>query len=243
MRLRILLIEKDETTADLLVPSLKRKGHQVTTARTQSQALRIARAQHPDLLIVDIVSFGGNGHRLYEAVRKKLENVPTILLLGKEQARSGFEAESFMFPPFTSRKLLYRVKKVTQSLISRDLEIGPLRLDVDNHTLYRGDVAFRLRPKETALLAFFIRNAGQVLSRHEIMKAVWRTDYLEDTRTLTVHVRWLREKIEQDPGEPRWLRTVRGVGYRFAEPEESPPEQEGQDAGPMPRGAAGGGTG
>ena len=124
-----------------------------------------------------------------------------------------------MFPPFTSRKLLYRVKKVAETLTSRELQAGPLSLDLNSRILYRQAEAFHLRPKEAALLAFFIQHAGQVLSRQAIMKAVWQTDYIGDTRTLTVHVRWLREKIEKDPSNPRFLRTVRGVGYRFAIPE------------------------
>ncbi|HFD40197.1 MAG TPA: response regulator transcription factor [Anaerolineae bacterium] len=219
MNLQILLVEKDETTADLLVPSLERKGHQVVVVHTQRQALSSIRARRPDLLVIDIVSFGGNGHRVNEAIRRRLEGIPTILLLGKEQARSGFEAEAFMFPPFTSRKLLYRVKKVAETLTSRELQAGPLSLDLSSRILYRQTEAFHLRPKEAALLAFFIQHAGQVLSRQAIMKAVWQTDYIGDTRTLTVHVRWLREKIEKDPSNPRFLRTVRGVGYRFAIPE------------------------
>ncbi len=219
MNLWILLVEKDETIADLLVPSLERKGHRVVVARTQRQALGSIRTRRPDLLVIDIVSFGGNGHRINEAIRRRLAGVPTILLLGKEQVRSGFEAEAFMLPPFTSRKLLYRVKKVAETLTSRELKIGPLRLDLGSRTLYRHAEVFHLRPKEAALLAFFIRHAGQVLSRQAIMKAVWKTEYVGDTRTLTVHVRWLREKIEEDPSHPRFLRTVRGMGYRFAVPD------------------------
>jgi two-component system alkaline phosphatase synthesis response regulator PhoP len=90
-----------------------------------------------------------------------------------------------------------------------------LIFDPVTRTLNKGQTRCRLRPKEAALLAFFIRNSGRVLSRQEIMKAVWDTDYVGDTRTLNVHVRWLRLKIEDDPGNPRLLRTVRGVGYRF----------------------------
>ena len=219
MNLRILLVEKDETTTDLLVPGLERKGHRVTVARTQRQALRSIRVVRPDLLVIDIVSFGSNGHRINETIRRRLEGVPTILLLGKEQAQSGFEAEAFVFPPFTSRKLLYRVRKVTEVLTGREVQVGPLRLDMNSLTLYRGAQSFQLRPKEAALLAFFMQHAGQVLNRQEIMEAVWKTNYVGDTRTLTVHVRWLREKIEQDPNSPRLLRTVRGVGYRFAVPD------------------------
>jgi DNA-binding response OmpR family regulator len=127
-----------------------------------------------------------------------------------------------MTPPFTSRKLLYRLKKVSAALPSRTIRVGELVLDPVTRTLDKGQTRCRLRPMEAALLAFFMRNPGRVLSRPEIMKAVWDTDYVEDTRTVTVHVRWLRLKIEDDPRKPRLLRTVRGVGYRFEFVEPAP---------------------
>jgi DNA-binding response OmpR family regulator len=124
-----------------------------------------------------------------------------------------------MTPPFTSRKLLYRVRKLAENLTRPEIHVGVLSLDPDVRILRKGDEVIQLRPKEAALLALFMENAGRVLSRLEIMKEVWETDYVGDTRTLSVHVRWLRLKIEDDPGNPRWLRTVRGLGYRFEEPE------------------------
>ncbi len=124
-----------------------------------------------------------------------------------------------MTPPFTSRRLLYRVRKLAESLPCREIQAGDLLLDPDTGMLRKGEMEVRLLPKENALLALFMRNRGKVLSREEIMSQVWDTDYLQDTRTLTVHVRWLRLKIEDDPSAPRYLRTVRGVGYRFDVPE------------------------
>jgi len=215
MSLRILLVEKDVTTADLLVPSLERKGHQVTVAHSQRQAMGRTRSLHPDLLVMDVASFGGNGYRVSEAVRGQLDGVPTILLLEKGHASAGADAEAFMTPPFTSRKLLYRVRKVAATLTSREIQAGPLALDPDTKMLRKGNTVTPLRPKEATLLAFFMRSEGKVLSRQEIMREVWETDYFGDTRTLSVHVRWLRLKIEDDPNAPRFLRTVRGVGYRF----------------------------
>ena len=127
-----------------------------------------------------------------------------------------------MTPPFTSRRLLYRVKKLAGSLPSREIRVGSFALDPDTRTLYRGETAVQLWPKEVTLLALFMRNPGKVLSRREIMKEVWETEYLGDTGTINVQVRWLRLKIEDDPAAPRYLRTVRGVGYRFDVPESSP---------------------
>jgi DNA-binding response OmpR family regulator len=217
--LRILFVEKDMTTADLLVPSLERKGYQVTTAQTQRQATGRIRSARPDLLLIDVASFGTNGYKVSDAVRAKLDGVPAILLLEKGHASVGSTADAYMVPPFTSRKLLYRVKKLGEKLTRREIQAGPLVLDPETRILRKGETILHLRPKETALLIYFMRNSGKVLSRQEIIKQVWETDYVGDTRTLNVHVRWLRVKIEDNPGSPRFLRTVRGVGYRFQVPE------------------------
>jgi two-component system alkaline phosphatase synthesis response regulator PhoP len=219
MSFRILFVEKDLTTADLLVPSLVRKGYQVTVAQTQRQALGRIRSARPDLLVLDVASFGAGGYKVSEAVRSKLDSVPTILLLEEGHASAGAAAEAFMTPPFTSRKLLYRVNKLAETLTRREIHAGPLVLDPDTRILRKGETIMSLRPKESALLTLFMQNPGRVLSRLEITKEVWETDYVGDTRTLSVHVRWLRQKIEDDPSAPRFLRTVRGVGYRFEVPD------------------------
>ncbi|MFC2045983.1 response regulator transcription factor [Chloroflexota bacterium] len=219
MSLRILFVEKDVTTADLLVPGLERKGYQVYVARTQRQALGRLRSLRPDLLVMDVSSFATSGYRISEALRSRLEGVPTILLLPKGHATAGSTAEAFMTPNFTSRKLLYRVKKVAEGITSREIRAGPLALDPDTRMLRKRGGTEHLRPKEAALLTLFLRNPGRVLSRQKIMKEVWETEYVGDTRTLSVHVRWLRLKIEDEPSSPRFLRTVRGVGYRFEAPD------------------------
>jgi DNA-binding response OmpR family regulator len=228
--MRILFVEKDLTTADLLVPSLERKGYAVLVARTQRQAISRARALRPDLLIIDIASFGRQGYRVNETIRDQMHGTATILLLPEGHDPVGSTAQAFITPPFTSRRLLYRVRKVAELLPRREIGAGDLLLDPDAGVLHKGRAAVRLLPKENALLALFMRNRGKVLSRQEIMSQVWDTDYLEDTRTLTVHVRWLRLKIEDDPSAPRYLRTVRGVGYHFDVPEPDTDLAAGQNA-------------
>jgi two-component system response regulator RegX3 len=215
MHPRVLLVEKDLALSDLLLPSLERKGYLVSLAHSQRQAVSSGRAQPPDILVVDVPSFGSAGYDVLDAVQSRLEGVPLILLLDQGHALAGSRAAAFMTPPFTSRKLLYRLGKVAATLPSREIRSGPLALDPVRHVLRNGETTFQLRPKESALLALFMNNAGRVLGRPEIMKAVWETDYVGDTRTLSVHVHWLRQKIEQYPRRPRILRTVRGVGYRF----------------------------
>ncbi len=127
----------------------------------------------------------------------------------------GHSVDAFLVPPITSPRLLYRVKKLAGTLPEREIRAGTFALDPDTRTLHKGGTVVQLRPKETALLALFMRNRGRVLSRREIMKEVWETEHLGDTDTLNVHICWLRQKLEDDPVCPRYLRTVRGVGYRF----------------------------
>lgn len=219
MMLRILFVEKSLTTADLLIPSLERKGYQVYLAQTQRQATGRARSLCPDLLVIDVASFGNRGYQVSEAVRARLDRVPTILLLQEGHETAGSSAEAFMIPPFTSRKLLYRVRKVTEHLAEREIRAGCLTLDPRTRILRRRGEALHLRPKEAELLTLFMHNPGRVISRRELMKKIWETDYMGDTRTLSVHVRWVRQKIEDEPSSPRYLRTVRGVGYRFEVPD------------------------
>jgi DNA-binding response OmpR family regulator len=213
--LRILFVEKDLTTADLLVPSLERKGYEVMLVSSQRQATLRIHSFSPDLLVVDMHSFGGKGFAVCDALRTRLEGVPTILLVGDRRALAADSVDSYMTLPFTSRKLLYRIRKVAEHLGPRHLRAGPLTLDPDIRILYKGDDELYLRPKEAALLALFMANPGRVLTRPEIMQQVWNTDFTDDTRMLNVHIRWLRLKIEDNPSAPRYLRTVRGVGYRF----------------------------
>lgn len=219
MSLKILFVEKDPTTADLLVPSLERHGFQVTLVRTQRQAANRLRSLRFDILTIDVASFGSSGYKVADAVRSRLEAVPTILLLEKGHASAGSTADAFMTPPFTGRKLLYRVKKLARAISTNEIRAGDLALDPDTRVLRLGEGSLYLRPKEAELLAVFMANQGVVLSRRHLMREVWDTDYIGDTRTLSVHVRWLRKKIEEDPGNPRLLLTVRGVGYRFAVPD------------------------
>ena len=219
MTLRILFVEKDVTTADLLVPGLKRKGHNVTVAHTQSQATGLARSLRPNLLIMDIASFGPRGYDISDAIRARLDDVPTLLLLPEGHDIAGGSADAFLTPPFTSRRVLYRVKKLAEIAPSREIRAGDLALDPDRGVLHKGGKKLHLRPKEAELLALFMQNPGKIIHRRKIMAEVWDTDYLEDTRTLNVHVCWLRAKIENGEGDRPYLRTVRGKGYCFDLPE------------------------
>lgn len=217
--LRILFVERDVTAADILVPSLRRKGYEVVVAHDQRQALSHARSLRPNLLVMDIASFGPKGYAVSDAVRTRLAGVPSVLLLEEGHQAAGGAAEAFMTRPFTTRKLLHRIRVASEHITVQEIQVGSLVLDLDSRTLYKGGQNWQLRPKEAKVLALLMASAGKVVSRQEIMKQVWETDYLGDTRTLSVHVCWLRQKIEDDPKSPALLRTVRGVGYYLLDTE------------------------
>jgi DNA-binding response OmpR family regulator len=222
MGLRILLVEKQVAATELFLPGLERKGYEVTVVRTLRQALARLASFRPDILIVDAASFGSSGYKVSDGLRSSLPGVPMVLLLKEGHTAEVGSAEEFLIEPFSSRSLLHRVGKIARTLTRRELSAGPLQFEPDTRTLRRSGQVIYLRPKEAALLALFMRNPGRVLSREEIIRAVWETDYIRDTRTLSVHIRWLRQKIEEDPQRPQHLRTVRGVGYRFEASKERP---------------------
>ena len=120
--------------------------------------------------------------------------------------------------PFTPRKVINRVRKMGDCRGGRTIRAGQVTLNLDKHCVYRENRVYRLTPRQSKLLQVFMENEGRTLPRKFLMENVWETDYMGDTRTLDVHVRWLRERIEEDPSSPRYLRTVRGIGYRFGVP-------------------------
>ena len=220
VRLRILFVENDVSAADSLVPSLQRKGYQVGVAHNQRQAMGQIRSLRPNLLVIDVASFGPRGYAVSDIVRSRLAGVPTVLLLEEGHQAAGSGAEAFMTRPFTSRKLLHRIRVAAEHITFRQIQVGSLVLDLDSRVLHRGGQSWQLRPREASVLALLMGNAGRVVSRQEIMKQVWETDYVGDTRTLSVHICWLRQKIENEPRKPTLLRTVRGVGYCLLDSEE-----------------------
>jgi DNA-binding response OmpR family regulator len=177
-----------------------------------------------DLVIID-VSGGADGDVSCHAVGRACPHIPLILLVA-EDAPDDPECRKLtcgnvLRLPFTARKVVNRVRKLMDGPQSKVLQVGDLTLNLATRCVYRGDTFHRLTPRQAQLLEVFMRNAGRTLTRKHLMESVWNTDYMGDTRTLDVHVRWIRERIEEDPSSPKYLRTVRGIGYRFGAPSES----------------------
>ena len=223
MSLKVLLIGKVASTLSSLRPSLEKKGYLVSAVCSRKKALEQVGADEPDLIILDATSPRLDGGRTCQALRQKVGEVPIILISNEGNDAGHAEADFRLTAPFTFRKLVNRIKRATQGKeqSGETLQVGGLVLHFDRHSVTRGKTRHQLTPKEFKLLEVFMRHPGKVLSRKFLMKNVWETDYVGDTRTLDVHVRWLREKIEEDPSSPVHLRTVRGVGYRFEVPEQT----------------------
>ena len=229
---KVLIAEDDKNLLDILRYNLEKEGYRVVTAQDGARALEKTQSEKPDLLILDIMLPEIDGFEVCRIVRKEM-TVPILMLTAKADEVDkivGLElgADDYMTKPFSIRELLARIKAmlrrvemVSESLTasaatpSTVLDFGELKLDTARHVLTRNDTSVDLGPKEFDLLAFLMLNKGQVFSRDTLLDKVWGYEFTGDTRTVDVHVRWLRQKIETSPEKPVYLRTVRGVGYKF----------------------------
>lgn len=232
---RILVIEDEPALLDTLSYSLNRQGYQVLTATDGRQGLALARSEHPDLLILDLLLPGMDGLEVCRTLRQT-DDLPIIMLtaLADEIDKVvGLEvgADDYLTKPFSMRELLARVRaqlrraRLVQERAaaataeparpSHRLLFGDLTIDEDRHEATRAGQPLNLKPKEYDLLLFLARHRGIVVSRDLILEQVWDWSYTGDSRTVDVHIRWLRAKIEDDPSHPTRIVTVRGVGYRF----------------------------
>jgi DNA-binding response OmpR family regulator len=228
---KILLCQTPNSQLAELGPALLKKGYQVRVfgdfqalgQASDTEIRELLDLGHIDLAIVDM-SCATPEMALCQALRDCHSNLPIILLVGQKMAilseYKQLTCGNVLRLPFTSRKVINRAKKLLDSRYGSVLQSGTLTLNLETRCVYRGDMFNRLTPRQARLLEVFMRNAGQTLTRRFLMETVWDTDYMGDTRTLDVHVRWLRERIEEDPSSPCRLRTVRGVGYRFGLPDE-----------------------
>jgi two-component system OmpR family response regulator len=229
---KILVVEDDRTMLDVLKYNLSKEGYRVLTASDGVQALETARSGSPELVILDIMLPKLDGYEVCRILRQEM-TVPILMLTAKTEEIDkvvGLElgADDYMTKPFSIRELLARVRAMlrrgemmtketvplteTSSLL---LKFGDLEIDVPRHKVSRGGRIIDLSRTEFALLEFLVRNRGQVFTRDHLLERVWGYDYAGDTRTVDVHIRWLRQKIEVDPANPKHLLTVRGVGYKF----------------------------
>jgi DNA-binding response OmpR family regulator len=213
---RILLIESSRASAPSFAPALEKKGYAVDVYHKVDPALVAAKKNPPDVVVLDAASMRTSGTRMCRTVRTTLDGLPIILISPEKSdpdASSG--ASITLVHPFTPRKLLNRIARILPGDESYMLEVGPIRLNLAQRKVYSQGKEERLTPKQTKLLEIFMLNPGRLLTRKILIKQVWQTDYIGDTRTLDVHMSWLRGAIEKDPTRPMFLRTIRGMGYRL----------------------------
>jgi len=226
----ILVVEDDPTILETVSYNLKREGHEVLTAADGQAGLRLARESDLDLIVLDLMLPRMSGIDVCRVVRAE-RPVPIIMLTARDEEIDkvvGLEAgaDDYITKPFSMRELVARVNAqlrrdrlsrsaVTAASTGSEISAGPYTIDTVAHEVRRNGEAVSLRPKEFDLLEYLMRHPGQALSREQMLEAVWGYSYAGETRTVDVHIRWLREKLESDPARPEHITTVRGLGYKF----------------------------
>ena len=222
---RVLVVEDEDSISDPLSYMLRNEGFEVAVASSGPDALEEFDRHGADLVLLDLMLPGLPGTEVCRQLRNR-SAVPVIMLTAKDSEIDkvvGLElgADDYVTKPFSARELVARIRAVLRrhgQLEEPDdtaLEAGPVRMDVERHTVSVSGDSVQLPLKEFELLEMLLRNAGRVLTRMQLIDRVWGADYVGDTKTLDVHVKRLRAKIEPDPGLPRYLVTVRGLGYKF----------------------------
>ena len=226
---RILVCQSPQSKATHIQPALEKKGFELVLSLDLDTVAELDNAlsfEQVDLTTVRLtiidVTCGRAGVTYAQALQRLLPHTPRILLVDQEADVSAecqrLTCGNVLQMPFTTRRVVNRVVKLLDHRQGSILRVGDLTFDLQTRCAQRGDRISRLTPKQALLLQVFMEHAGQTLTRKFLMATVWNTDYMGDTRTLDVHVRWLREKIEDEPSHPRFLRTVRGIGYRLGAP-------------------------
>jgi two-component system response regulator RegX3 len=222
---RVLVVEDEESFSDALSFMLRREGYEVGIASDGATALEEFDRHGADLVLLDLMLPGISGTEVCRTLRQR-SSVPIIMVTAKDGEVDkvvGLElgADDYVTKPFSSRELVARIRAVLRrrgepdEMLPSILEAGPVRIDVDRHVVAVRGETVSMPLKEFDLLELLVRNAGRVLTRGQIIDRVWGSDYVGDTKTLDVHVKRLRAKVEQNPREPALILTVRGLGYKF----------------------------
>lgn len=233
MNPRVLVVEDEPTLIETLAYNLNRQGYEVYTAQDGLKALELARAKRPDLILLDLMLPGLDGFEVCRILRQEM-SAPILMLTARVDEVDkivGLEvgADDYLTKPFSMRELMARVKALlrrermireelaAQETIGSDqpMRFGNLVIDNARREVRRNGQPLPMKPKEYELLLFLARQRGIAVSRDLLLERVWGWDFDGGSRTVDVHVRWLREKIEDDPGNPQRIVTIRGIGYRF----------------------------
>ncbi len=216
MKYLLLLIEGKRADRPSYMAGLSKKGFEVESVATGSEAIQKLEVIDPKAVIVDAASMRTSGKRICTGLRKISSETPILLIVAEDQDGIDPEcADEVLQLPFTLQKLLNRLKPYMLMNQNKKLVVGSIELDLKQRWVYCDGKRTRLTPRLFILMETFMRRPGEVLQRDELFKKLWETDYLGDTRSLDVHISWLRQALEQDPRQPRYIKTERGVGYRL----------------------------
>jgi len=216
MKASILLIEGKRSDYPTFSYGLQQKGYEVELVPNGNSAVARLSEAYPDLAVVNAASLRTNGRRICQTLRKELDGLPIILITDQPATTLGdVQANVILNLPFTIQKLINRIKPLLPAEEKNLLHVGPIRLDLEQHQVRCMGKQSKLTPRMIALLRLLMEKKGEVIERDLLFRQVWDTEYTVDTRTLDVHISWLRGALEADPRHPRFLKTVRGVGYRL----------------------------
>jgi len=211
----ILVIEGRHAEIPSFANDLQKKGFDIRSFQNGSQAVSKIKQFNPSLVVINAASLRSTGLRICLSVRKKDPKLPIILILETEKSVDKDVAESVLALPFTVQKLVNRIKALLPSDGKNVVTVGPIQLDLEHKRVRSLGKSTKLTPRLITLLSILMEKHGEVVEREALFKKVWETNYTGDTRTLDVHISWLRSAIELDPNNPKFLKTIRGVGYRL----------------------------
>ena len=211
----ILIIEGRHAEIPSFAADLQKKGFDILSVQSGAQAVSKMKQSNASLIVVNAASLRSTGIRICSSIRKKDDKLPIILILEKEKKIGKETADSVLALPFTVQKLVNRIKALMPSDGKNVVTAGPIQLDLEHKRVKCLSKSTKLTPRLITLLQILMDKHGEVVERESLFKKVWETNYTGDTRTLDVHISWLRRAIEVDPNNPKFLKTIRGVGYRL----------------------------
>lgn len=227
----ILVVEDEASITTLLKYNLERVGYEVLVAVDGKEGLELALKESPDLILLDIMLPTMDGMEICKELRSRKNNIPIIMLTARDNEFDkvlGLElgADDYMTKPFSPRELIARVKAVLRRFQSASPEqekqkvfhVGNLKVYPERYEALLDDIPLEFTPKEFELLVYLLENKNRVLTREQLLSAVWNYDFVGDTRIVDVHISHLRDKIEENSRKPKYIKTIRGIGYKFEEP-------------------------
>jgi two-component system alkaline phosphatase synthesis response regulator PhoP len=228
---KILVIEDEEAIVTLIKFNLEKAGYKVVTAFDGLEALRLIEQERPDLILLDLMLPGMDGMEVLKQVRQNKNNTPVMMLTARGEELDkilGLElgADDYLTKPFSPREVVARVKAIlrrsrgnmNQAAEEEVIKLGEITIQPESYQAYYRDQLLELTPKEFELLLYLVRNKGRVLTREQLLNNVWNYDFMGDSRIVDVHISHLRDKIEEDSRQPKYIKTIRGLGYKMEEP-------------------------